>query len=74
MGTMKTSHSKVSVKTGVPNSTHLETFLDDKAIEHLLTTLEQGHSHPKKYNPEVPLSNQLEDIKYEVVNMIQEFI
>ena len=71
---MKTSHSKVSVKTGVPNSTHLETFLDDKTIEQLLTTLEQGHRHPKKYNPEVPLSNQLEDIKYEVVNMIQEFI
>ena len=74
LGTMKTSHSKVSVKTGVPNSTHLESFLDDKTIEHLLTTLEQGHRHPKKYNPEVPLSNQLEDIKYEVVNMIQEFI
>ena len=48
---------------GVPNSTNLETFLDDKTIEHLLTTLEQGHSHPKKYNPEAPLSNQLEEIK-----------
>jgi hypothetical protein len=59
---------------GVPNSTHLETFLDDKTIEHLLTTLEQGYSYPKKYNPEVPLSNQLEEIKYEVVYMIQEFI
>jgi hypothetical protein len=59
---------------GVPNSTHLETFLDDKTIEHLLTTLEQGHSHPKKYNPEAPLSNQLEEIKYEGVYMIQEFI